>query len=92
MDEDEGTRKKLELRARQLAIENHSLKNKFSEYGQGQPDLFSELGMGADEGPDDSDSADYLSSDNSDYEKVLINNPKGNCYVAISAENYLHPT
>ena len=36
LDEEEKIRKKMEMRARQLAVENVCLKNKFYDYGNSQ--------------------------------------------------------
>ena len=73
LDEEEKIRKRMELKARQLAIENHTLKNKFSDYGKGREETFSGLGLEDDFELSDSLSSDSCSSDESDLDKVSNN-------------------
>ena len=72
LDEEEKVRKRMELKARQLAIENHSLKNKFSDYGKGREDTFGGIGFEDDLEMSDSFSSESYSSNESDLDKVSI--------------------
>ena len=72
LDEEEKIRKRMELKARQLAIENHALKNKFSDYGKGREDPSSALGYEDELEASDALSSESYSSDESDMEKVSL--------------------
>ena len=72
LDEEEKIRKRMELKARQLAIENHALKNKFSDYGKGREDPSSTLGYEDELEASDALSSESYSSDESDMEKVSL--------------------
>ncbi|KAI6647262.1 hypothetical protein LOD99_12259 [Oopsacas minuta] len=73
LDEEEKIRKKMEMRAKQLAIENHCLKNKFSDYGKGKDDMLGGLGISGEDGEfSDNLSNDSLSSDESDMDKLSL--------------------
>ena len=61
----------MEIRARQLAVENVCLKNKFSDYGKGREDLFGGSGIGGeDKDMQDDLFDDSYSSEDSDLDKV----------------------
>ena len=62
----------MEMRARQLAVENVCLKNKFSDYGKGRDDPLGGLGMGGEDGDVNDDMLDdSYSSEDSDLDKVF---------------------
>lgn len=73
LDEEEKIRKKMEMRARQLAVENVCLKNKFSDYGKGRTDLLGGLELGGEDGDlNDELFDDSYSSEDSDLDKVVM--------------------
>ena len=85
----------MEIRARQLAVENVCLKNKFSDYGKGREYPLGGLGIGGEDKDMDDDLDDSYSSEDSDLEKVFGSpntaKPVNNCnprdhYLAVRDE------